>query len=81
MGEDNSLLELLEIKLGKALLPINPEDDYLNNLNSKLFSEQRIYVERENYLKTILFVCLALVTGFSIFLLIKSIFLPSKKSG
>lgn len=80
MGEENSLLELIERKLDKALMPINPEDDYLNRLNSRLFSEQRIAIERENYLKVIFLVCLAFVTGFSILLIFKGVPSPSKKA-
>ena len=80
MGEENSLLEHIERKLDKALLPIKPEDDYLSRLNSRLFSERRISIERDNYLKVILLGCLAFVTGFSILLIFKGILSPSKKS-
>jgi len=80
MGEENSLFEIIERKLDKALLPITPEDDYLNRLDSRLFSEQQIAIERQNYLKVILLVCLAFVTGFLILLIFKGIQTPSKKS-
>jgi len=78
MGEENRLFEIIERKLDKALQPITPENDYLSRLDSRLFSEQRIAIERENYLKVILLVCLAFSTGISILLIFKGILSPSK---
>ncbi len=80
MGEENNLLELIEKKLDRALLPMNPEDDYLSNLNSKLFSQQRISIEKGDYFRAILLVSFAFVTGISILLIIRGLFSSSKKS-
>lgn len=80
MGEEKNLLELIEKRLDRALLPMNPEDDYLNNLNSKLFSQQRISIEKGDYLRAILLISFAFVTGISILLIIKGFFPSPKKS-
>jgi hypothetical protein len=79
MGEERNLFELIEKKLGQALMPVNPEEKYISSLNTRLFSEPRISIERDNTLKIILFFCFAFITGFAILLLINEIFAHGSK--
>jgi hypothetical protein len=79
MGEESSLFELIEKKLDQALLPVNPEEKYISTLNSRLFSQPRISIERDDTIKIILFLCLAFITGFTIVLFINEIFAHGSK--
>ncbi len=79
MEKEINLLEILEKRLDKTLMPVTPEERYISNLNSRLLSEPRISIERNNVLKVILFVGLAFITGFTIFLFINEIFSHNTK--
>lgn len=74
MGEERNLFEIIEKRLYHALLPVNPEEKYIDSLNTRLFTEPRISIERDSTLKIILFLCLAFITGFTMVLLINEIF-------
>jgi hypothetical protein len=74
MGDESNLFELIEKRLDQALLPVNPEEKYVSSLNTRLFSQPRISIERDNTLKIVLFLCLAFVTGVTIVILINEIF-------
>jgi hypothetical protein len=79
MGEESSLFELIEKKLDQALLPVNPEEKYISTLNTRLFIQPRISIERDSTIKIILFLCLAFITGFTFVLLFNEIFAHGSK--
>ncbi|MBM3137500.1 MAG: hypothetical protein FJZ98_04870 [Chloroflexi bacterium] len=74
MGEENKLFELIERKLDQALLPVNPEENYISSLNTRLFSHPRISIERDKTLKIILLVFLAFTTGSLVIFLMHVLF-------
>lgn len=79
MGEENNLYDFIEKRLDQALLPVNPEEKYISSLNTRLFSQPRISIERDNTLKIILFLCFTFITGFTIVLIINEIFSNGSK--
>jgi hypothetical protein len=80
MGEENNLLENIEKRLDTFLRPVNPEENYVNSLESRLFTESHISIERENTLRIILLIGLAFTFGLGMVLLLNRIFSRDKKS-
>lgn len=80
MAEQNKLYESIENRLDSALSPVDLEDTYIDRLHSRLLSEPGITLERDNYIKLLIFILFSLVTGISLVLLINRIFSREEKS-
>lgn len=79
MGEESNLIEFIEKKLDNILLPVNLENNYIDQLNSRLFKEPQISLERENYVKLVFLIVFAFLSGFTIVIIINRIFSYGKK--
>jgi len=79
MKEDNQLINLLEKKLDTALLPVDIEEKYVDQLRVRLFKAPLISVEKDNYLLIVSLICLSFITGLIFVFILSRMFSSNRK--